>query len=92
MFSKRSHICAINLKLKNVQNYLITKLNQYREAWAAQSVKWWTLDFDSGQDLRILGSNPGIGLHAQSEVCLKFSLPPPVSSHLLSISLNLSNK
>jgi len=32
-----------------------------RDAWVAQSVGHWTLDFSSGHDLRVVGLNPESG-------------------------------
>ena len=62
------------------------------DTWVAQSVEHLTLDFSSGHDLRVMNEfKPPIGLCAQHEVCMWFSLslflgPSPCSSmHVFSL-------
>ena len=50
----------------------------------AQFVKHPTLDFGLGHDLRVLRQSPGIGLHAQQRVSLRFSPSAPLP--VLSVS------
>ena len=57
----------------------------------AQSVDYLTLDFDSGHDLRVLGSSPMSGSIVSMEFGIA-SLSPsaPTHAHILSPSLPLS--
>ena len=54
------------------------KTNPSQGAWVAQSDKRLTLDFSSDHDLRVMGTEPGVRLHAQGESA---SLPPLLPQH-----------
>ena len=56
------------------------------DTWVPQSVDLMTLDFGSGHDLRVIGIELHLGLHAQHGACLRFSLS---LSLLLSLSLKI---
>ena len=52
----------------------------------AQSVKQPTLDFGSGNDLRVLGASPALGYMCMQGVFLRFSpspFAPPLPTHTL---------
>ena len=49
-------------------------------AWVAQSVERLTLDFSSGQDLKVCGIEPRIGLCAGSTEATWDPLSPPFSA------------
>jgi len=51
-----------------------------RGTWVAQLVKCPTLDFDSGRDLGVLISSPGVG-SALGGACLRFSLSLSLCSY-----------
>ena len=56
------------------------KKNKTRGAWVAQLVECWTLDFNSGHDLRVRGIESGIGFYTDS-------VAPGRDSLLLSLPL-----
>ena len=60
-------------------------------AWGAQSVKWLTLDFSSGRDLKVRELEPHVGLCADSvELAWDSLSPSPSLPFSCSLSLSLS--
>ena len=51
--------------------------NDFRDAWVAQLVKRPTLDFGSGHDLKVVRSNPVLGLWTGCGACLRLILSLP---------------
>ena len=58
----------------------------FRGNWVAQLIKCPTLDFSSGQDLRMVRSSPSAS-SAQGGVCLRFSLSFSLSTLTHALSL-----
>ena len=64
-------------------------------AWVVQSVEYSALDFSSGRDLTVHGTEPNVGLCADTVETTWDSLSPSLSAplahtHALSLSLCLS--
>ena len=62
--------------------------NKIRGTWEVQLVKYLTLDFSSGNDLRVVGL-ACVGLLTQHGVLFTFSLSPSAPTPLLSFSLSV---
>ena len=96
-----SELSCLSMALSShFSSFTCLKKSTDQVAWVAQSVKWPTLGFGSGHDLRVLSSSPTLASNLSREsVILSLSLPLSLSLHpqptpppVHVLSLSLSNK